>query len=144
MKIKDITIYKKPTPYAAVEVGEYMYEVKLTHWFAYLMTDNKPLADYYNNNTRLKNCIDLYYDLESLGFPIQEELIRYIKSSDYLDSAEPIPSKHYPLILKYYNGTATFRDLLLLQAIFGTDLGATPDFDFGDTPPDDWDPSPPF
>lgn len=127
IQIKDITVYTKPKKYLAVEAKDGIYEIPLSDLFQYIFKGNTPLQDYYYNSETLADSIDLYHDLISLGYDIQEQIKLYIDNNT--EKCRPIPKNVYPLVLRYYKGIIDIGELFILQAALGIDLGITPDED---------------
>ena len=143
MTVKDISLYERPKPYLAISTEDGIYEVPLSNLFNWVFKSNKALEDYSLNHGY--SSYDLYQDLESLGYPIKETIDLYINSKDYIDKAEPIPQAIYPIVLRYYEGKASFKDLIILSAVLGIDpTNQNPDFPEGEGSPFDDGFTPPF
>ena len=125
IQIKDITVYTKPKKYLAVEAKDGIYEIPLSDLFQYIFKGNTPLQDYYYNSETLADSIDLYHDLISLGYDIQDKIKIYIDNNAY--KCKPIPKDIYPIVLRYYKGNIGLSDLFILQSALGIDMGISPD-----------------
>lgn len=142
MQIKDITVYEKPKPFMAIQIDNNIHEVRLDTLFDWLCKQDTNL-DLYSRNHDLRG-YNLYNDLLSLGYPMKDKLVSYISSKEFKDTTKPIPRDLYPSVLRYYNGTADFKDMLILASMIGVDIIPPPDFPEGDITPTSGDITPPF
>lgn len=121
--VKDITLYSEPDHYLAVEDDiECIHEVRLSHLMDYLFKQDGNLYKYYQDNRF--NYIELYKDLESLGYPLIDKITEYMWTEDKEYISIPVPKRIYPLVRKYYRGEATEQEKFILSVYL--DQGGLP------------------
>lgn len=137
---KDITSYElhsflvpeyhktEPATFLSVEVNhKSIYEIHLKDLFKKLFSKDGALYKYYTE--RHTSYIDLYNDLESMGYDTKTVLAWYINTTTTIH--KPFPIEWYPSVLRYYENKASYKDLIIVDMLLE---GLTPkDVDRGNS-----------
>lgn len=112
--ITDITEYKEPQPYLAVECdNDFIKEISLPVFFDHLFKHNTTLKEYADKLSLTQD--KLYKHLEDIGYPLKDTIHEVLTTEDIEYEFISVPKSIYPTVRKYYTGVATPYEIALIE-----------------------------